>query len=172
MKPPLIRLFIRSAGLLFLVTAVAKFVAAGGSALVLHKRDPVLGIPFGTVFWIVGGIEVVVAFYCFFGKRPLLQSGVIAWLATNFVVYRLGLLWVGYHKPCSCLGNLTDALHISPQTADTVMKIILACLLIGSYGTLFWIWKENRKNPRIAAAEATFPSIEVSTEVEIPKSRS
>jgi hypothetical protein len=43
------------------------------------------------------------------------------------------------------LGNLTDALHISPQTGDIAMKIILAYLLIGSYATLFWLWRQRGK---------------------------
>jgi hypothetical protein len=43
------------------------------------------------------------------------------------------------------MGYFTDALHIPPQTADTVMKIILAYLLIGSYATLFWLWQQRKK---------------------------
>jgi hypothetical protein len=69
---------------------------------------------------------------------------VIAWLATNFFVYRCGLWWMGWHRPCSCMGNLTDALHIRPEVADNIMKVILAYLLIGSYGLLFWQWRANR----------------------------
>jgi hypothetical protein len=44
-----------------------------------------------------------------------------------------------------CLGNLTYALNISPQKADTAMKIILAYLLIGSYASLSWLWRQRRK---------------------------
>ncbi|MGH7977270.1 MAG: hypothetical protein ACREC8_11490, partial [Limisphaerales bacterium] len=73
--------------------------------------------------------------------------GFIAWLATNFFIYRLGLIHIGYHKPCSCLGTLTDALHIPAQTADTAMKIILAYLLIGSYTALLWLWRQRRLTP-------------------------
>jgi cbb3-type cytochrome oxidase subunit 3 len=36
-------------------------------------------------------------------------------------------------------------LHIPPQTADTAMKIILAYLLIGSYATLFWLWRQQKR---------------------------
>jgi hypothetical protein len=146
MKSLRLRLFLWSAGLLFVMTAIAKFVSASGSAPILLNPDRLLGIPFGTVFWIVGGIETVVAFFCFFGKSPVLQTGLVAWLATNFVVYRIGLKWVGYHKPCSCLGNLTDSLHISPEAADTAMKVVLGYLLIGSYGMLFWLWRQKRRS--------------------------
>jgi hypothetical protein len=57
------------------------------------------------------------------------------------------ILTRNYHKPCPCLGNLTDALHISPQTDNPLVKIILGYLLIGSYTTLFWLWWQIRKSP-------------------------
>jgi hypothetical protein len=137
--------FVCSAGVLLTITGTAKLISAGGNAQLLQSPDPVLSISFRQVFRVVGVLELILAAVCFFGKRVWLQAGFVAWLATCFVTYHVGLLWVGYHKPCSCLGNLTDALHIPPQAADTAMKIILGYLLIGSYATLFWLWKEKKK---------------------------
>jgi len=88
---------------------------------------------------------MAVAAVCFFGKRIALQASLVAWLATTFLIYRIGLTWIGYHKPCPCLGNLTDAIDVSPQVADYVMKAVLAYLLIGSYFILFWLWRQHRK---------------------------
>jgi hypothetical protein len=88
--------------------------------------------------------EIVIAAICFFSKWQTLALGLVAWMSTNFLVYRLGLWWMNWKKPCSCLGNLTDALHISPQTADNIMKVLLAYLLIGSYGLLIWQWQKRR----------------------------
>jgi hypothetical protein len=140
------RLFIYSAGVLLLLTAVAKFISSFGHGTILQVRDPLVGLQFRDLFRIVGGIEVVVALVCILSKRIWFPAGLVAWLATSFMAYRLNLSLIGYYKPCSCLGNLTDALHISPQTADTAMKIVLGYLLIGSYGTLFWLWKQNKQN--------------------------
>jgi len=104
----------------------------------------------------VGGIELVVALVCLVSRRTLaIKAGLIAWLATSFLIYRLGLVWVVYQKPCSCLGNLTDALHISPQIADTAMKIILAYLLIGSYATLFSLWRQRKTSVSSAVGAAS-----------------
>ena len=139
------RLFLYSAAVILVFTSVAKFVSSAGSAKILLQRDPITGFQFENLFRIVGGIEVVVALVCIFSKRILLSAGLVAWLATSFLAYRTGLVAVGYHRPCSCLGNLTDALHIPPQTADTAMKIILAYLLIDSYATLFWLWRQRKK---------------------------
>jgi hypothetical protein len=145
MQPKLVRLFLLSAGVLLSITAIAKLISASGGARILQTPDPILSVPFRYVFWVVGGIELVVALVCFLGTQVGLRAGLVAWLATGFVAYRIGLLWVGYSKPCSCLGTLTDALHMSPQTADTAMKIVLAYLLIGSYATLFWLWRQHKK---------------------------
>jgi len=56
---------------------------------------------------------------------------------------------IDYKRPCLCLGNLTTAIHVSPHTADNVMKGVLAYLLIGSYGILlheWWIKCRNRSS--------------------------
>jgi uncharacterized membrane protein len=136
--------FVFSAGFVLLLTGVAKVWSAFGSARILQNSDPILGLQFNHLMFVTGALEMVAAYLCLFSKFCHLALILVAWLATNFVFYRLGLLWVGYHKPCPCLGNFTDALHISPQTADTAMKIILAYLLIGSYSALFWLWRQKR----------------------------
>jgi hypothetical protein len=143
------RWFIYSAASVLLLTAVAKFISSAGSARILLEHDPVTDFQFNNLFRVVGSIEIAVALACIFSKRIWLPAGLLAWLATAFVAYRLGLVWLGYQRPCHCLGNLTDALHIPPQTADTAMKIILAYLLIGSYATLFWLWRQKRQIPPV-----------------------
>ena len=139
------RLFLCVAGVLLLATAAAKFIGSFGGARVLNTLDPLTGLSLRTLFRLAGGIELIVAFYCLLGRKMKFQAGFVSWLATTLVAYRLGLVLMGYHGPCNCLGNLTDALHISPQTADTAMKIILAYLLIGGYATVFWLWRQSRK---------------------------
>lgn len=146
MKLKTIQFFMYSTAILLLIVALAKFISSFGTARILQTPDPILAIPFRYVFWIVGGIEIVVATVCLFSKRLLLKAGLVAWLATSFLIYRFCLLCVGYQKPCSCLGNLTDALHLSPQITNLAMKIILGYLLLGNYATLFWLWKQSRES--------------------------
>lgn len=150
MQQRLISTFIYSAGTLLTITAIAKFISSVGSVRILQYADPILASSFKHLFWLVGTIELIISLVCFFSKRIWLPAGLIAWLATSFLAYRIGLVLVGWHKPCSCLGNLTDSLHIPPQTADTAMKIILAYLLLGSYATLFWLWRQRKKAPPVA----------------------
>jgi hypothetical protein len=50
-----------------------------------------------------------------------------------------------WHRPCGCMGSLTTALHLSDQAADNIMKVVLAYLLIGSYGLLIRQWRQEKK---------------------------
>ena len=160
MKLTLPRIFIYSAGLLLLITGGAKLYSTAGNAHILQLPDPILIMSFRHIFWIVGILELIVAAICFSNISIGLQGGLVACLATSFLVYRLGLVLIGYHKPsCSCLGNLTDALHISPQTADTTMKIILGYMLVGSYATLCWLWRQKQKVPSAAASSEISASL-------------
>jgi len=138
------RLFMLASGALLAITSLAKIISAFGITGMLDKSDPILGVHFRTLLWLAGALELMAAYICFFSKQIITQVVMIAWLSTMFLTYRLGLLLIHYHSPCPCLGNLTDAIHISPQTADTAMKIGLAYLLVGSYGILFHQWWKNR----------------------------
>ena len=135
--------FALSGGAILAITGIAKVWSGLGNSKFLAVVDPIIGIKLGFLMLAVGAAEIVFALVCFFSKRQTLALGLVAWMSTNFVVYRLGLWWIDWHRPCSCLGNLTDAIHISPQTADNIMKVLLAYLLIGSYGLLAWAWRKN-----------------------------
>jgi hypothetical protein len=141
--PKLVRYYILSVGAILGVAAIAKIVSVFGTARVLLIQDPLIGISFRKLIILAGVVELVIASLCLSTNRLKLNSLMVAWLSTSFVVYRFGLWWINWQRPCHCLGNLTDALHIPPQTADTVMKFILAYLLIGSYTMLFWFWRQK-----------------------------
>lgn len=143
-KSPLSSGFVFSAVVVLAVTGIAKVWSGLGNSKLMAVVDPIIGIKFGQLMLAVGLAEIAIALVCCFSKRQTLALGLVAWVSTNFVVYRLGLWWMNWHRPCNCLGNLTDALHLSPQTADNLMKVILAYLLIGSYGLLFWDWRQRK----------------------------
>jgi hypothetical protein len=153
MQQKLLKFCALSFGTLLLITAVAKLLSALGSAPILTYPAPLLLVSYRSVFLIVGTLELVVALNCFFSQRMVLKMALVAWLASNFLLYRLGLMWVGYRKLCPCLGQVTDALHISPETADTVMKIILLYLLIGSYAALLWLRRQKWQIPQTTAPD-------------------
>lgn len=132
--------FVISCAIIFLITGAAKIYSAFGNAQVLQVDAPVLDISFERLFILVGAIEIAISMLCFCMKRQLINLIAVFWLSSNFLLYRLIVAWTGYHKPCSCLGSLTDSLHISAATGDALMKWILVYLLVGSIGCLVMAW--------------------------------
>ena len=131
------RFFLYSAGFLLLVTGLAKIVSFFGKAKLLNAPDPITGIHFRYLLLLIGMIEISISIFCFFSRRLEFKAMLVAVLATNFALYRLGLYLMHYHSPCACLGGMTDAIGVPSAIADNVMKGVLAYLLIGSYWMLY-----------------------------------
>jgi len=138
------RFFLLSAGAALAATGLGKGLSAIGPARALDITDPLVGIPFRQLFLIVGQAEVFIAFFCLFTDKRRLSLVAVAWISTNFLVYRIGLWSVGWHHPCGCMGNLAGMLHLSDQAADNIMKVVLAYLLAGSYLLLYLDWRARR----------------------------
>jgi len=124
--------FLFSAGLIFAITGIAKIFGSFGSAKVLLELDPIVGVQFRHLMFVVGVIEIGASAFCIASARTRAAALLVAWLSCLFLFYRLGIWWLGWKVPCHCLGTLTDSLHLAPATADNLMKIVLAYLLVGS----------------------------------------
>jgi hypothetical protein len=158
MEPKWIRRFILSVGGILLAAALIRFIIATGSAQSLSLPEPMLGIPLRYAVVLVGGFELTVALICLFGKKTGLQVGLLAWLATNFLVYWIGLFWMQCQLQGTCLGSLTDPLHLSRGVTGFVMQFLPLALLLGSYAALLQLRlakgcrTESRTAPILAAA--------------------
>ncbi len=141
----IIKLFTRSAAVILLITAIAKLISFSGSAKILDQTDPILVFSFRHIFLAVGLLEVVIATLCFLPLNKFLQVSLLAWLSTIFLTYRLSLYYLNYHRPCSCLGNLTDALGVPPFLAEFFLKCVVVYLLLGSYTSLAWLYAKNQR---------------------------
>lgn len=146
--------FVLSCGPILGLTGFAKLISVFGHAKLLAMDDPIVGVPFRYLMLLVGCIELALAFVCLYTKKDNLALALIAWLATLIAGYRFGLWWLGWKRPCSCMGNLTDALGLSPEFVDSAMKVILLYLLIGSYA-LFFMLKKSRGNEMSAKTLCT-----------------
>jgi hypothetical protein len=140
------------------VTGAAKVFSAFGTAALLKSPDPILGIQFRYLMAIVGAVEIGASTICIISRSAKIPVGLIALLSTNFLFYRIGLALVGYQKPCSCLGNLTDALHISPGIAEAVIKCCLIYMLVGSYGLLALTIRGNRADILLDIRHSSSPN--------------
>jgi hypothetical protein len=142
------RWFLKVAGGTLLLTGLAKAFSATGAARALDAPDPLIGIPFRQLLLLVGLAELLIAFFCLLTEKRRFSLQAVAWISTNFLVYRLGLWLLGWHHPCACMGRLAGVLHLSDQAADNIMKGVLAFLLIGSYLLLLAQWWQARPDAR------------------------
>jgi len=137
--------YYKSVGIVLAITGLAKIVSAFGHVRILQQNDPLLNVSYQHIFEIAGFVELAVSIICMTRSNLGLKACLTGWLATIFIAYRLGSMWSGFKRPCPCLGSLTDDLHISQHAAGIFLRIVLAYLLVGSYGTLFWLWRQKRK---------------------------
>ncbi len=133
--------FLRMCCCVLFFTAAAKlWTVFGGGTQLLVVLDPVLGVEFRTVMIVSALMEIAVGMVCLL--RPSVDGLVsVVWLGVLIVSYRTAVWQSGWTKPCGCLGNLTDVLHISPELADNVMKGVLAFMLSGGISLLILHWR-------------------------------
>jgi len=122
-----------------------RFLIAAGSSPVLTLPEPMLGIPIRYAVLLIGGLELTVALICLFGKPTGLQIGWVAWLTSNFIVYRVSLFTMHCHPQSTCIGSLTDPLKLSRGISGWMMTLTPLYLLSGSYAAVSWLWLENRR---------------------------
>lgn len=137
MKTALARKLLIVAGILLIITGLAKVVSQTGMATILDTRDPIIPATMRQVLLAVGAIEILLGVLCFSSKNFRMQGALVAWFATSVLLYRGGLWYVGYTKPCSCIGTLTDVIHVDEEMADKIAKLILCYLLAVGYS--FWL---------------------------------
>jgi hypothetical protein len=125
-----------SAGTILSTTGLAKIWSAFGNAPILLTSKPIFNVPFWEAFLVAGILEVLVAVVCFTKAPSRSVAWLLIWLGASFLVYRMGLIWVGYRRPCPCLGTLVDAIHLNPTVANMAMMISLSYIILGGIWVL------------------------------------
>lgn len=126
-------MFVKSAGFVLLMAALSRFLIALEPVPFLLLPDPALGIPLRYSLLVAGGIELLFALICLFGKNIYFQTGWLVWLATNYVVFQIGLFWMHCHPQATCVGSLTDPLHLSRGFYGWITTLLRIYLVLGSY---------------------------------------
>jgi hypothetical protein len=125
------RFVLISASVLF-ITGSLKILSAFGTQQILDVSDPFFLIPFRKLLFGVGALELSIATFCVFSRNWNMKSNLIAWLTANFMLYRFGLWFIGWERPCHCLGYFFDTFHVTQGLTDMLAKVIFAWLLSGS----------------------------------------
>lgn len=140
-----------------LFVAALLLIFTGGMKLVsgiqttegtFFRMDPVITVlSRRELVMISGSFEIAIAAFIVFSERlsSLSKTVVIAWLATLFVMYRVGLRWEGEHLPCNCLGNIGALLRLSVNQTEALSGLILLYLLTFSYGYILYTEIMRRK---------------------------
>lgn len=135
------RLFIYSAGALLLAAALGMFISIWAGTGLIHPHDPLFGMTMPKFFCIVGGLELLIALICLFGKQSSLQVVLVLWLAMSFTVYETGLWAMGVSGGFrGYFGDVSAAFGISGSTADMMPKVLVVYLFTGSLLSLLWPW--------------------------------
>jgi hypothetical protein len=135
--------FLHSAAVILFLTGMAKLFSVLGTAAALEEPDALLGLSHRHIFILLGGLELALSAFLLMGRSPQVKLALVAWLATNFLVYRLGLWSMGAPNLCNCLGNLNDYLPVSPRTLNAAAFAALGWLLAGSYTFLIAAWRNR-----------------------------
>jgi hypothetical protein len=146
MESKIIRFFNYSTGALLLAVAAALFISSRVGANLILPHDPIFQISIRHLFWIVGGVCLVMAVVALWGEPTFMRAMVIAWLVTNLAVYRLGCLWYGAHSLSGYLGSFAAAFGVSAAAAGTLAEATLGWLVLGSYFILIGLWWLQRQN--------------------------
>lgn len=150
--------FFHSVAGLLLFVALAKFFSAFGSARILEYSDPLLGFKNRQVLVFVGFVECFILGYVLLGSSLRSKCLLLLWLSSSFVLYRLGIWLMLSVKPCPCLGTLTERLAVKPSTIDSVLKLIIAYIFIGSACCLISDWLRGKQSAHIEVTEPTLSS--------------
>lgn len=132
-----IRLFTCSSGALLLALAsAAVIVNLAGPKDLVPVRDLVTGAPFNYTLWVAGGLALAIGLLALVTNRPAWAGIGLAWLATNFLVYRAGLASMGCGSLTGFLGSITYEFGISARSAAFLLDVMFGYLLAGSLALL------------------------------------
>lgn len=138
--------FLYSAAVILFFTAMVELSGAIGAAQILDEPDPLLLLSNRLVLALVGVLELLLSAYLLLGQYGWAKPGLTAWLATNLLVYRLGVWRAGAPNFSDCVGNFNEWLPVSPRILHVIMVAALGFLIIGSYTFLIMNWSSNRKS--------------------------
>ena len=133
--------FLRSGSLILLTVGIAKLLGSFGNDGILDQDDPVFKVSLRFLTRWVGSLEILVSIICFLSRKHGFSAALIAIMATDFAIYRVGMMLTGSHRTCPCLGSITGFLHIPNVLADRIATMLFLYLIVGSYVAVFWLWR-------------------------------
>jgi hypothetical protein len=105
----------------------------------------VLNLQLPVLFWTVGGMLLMTALFCLFGRQTNLQLTIVLWLATNLIVYRIGLHYMGAKGGVQgYLGEMGDAFGASTSVMSWLLAVSVGYLFVGSSLVMILAWTSEK----------------------------
>ena len=150
MPPKPIQLFKDSAGVILLAVGTALFLTNWTNpADLVTPLDPVLSLSLRTVFWVAGGVAMIVALICLFANRMEWPLCLLAWLGLNGLVYIGGTHLQGYQGVAGFLEGLSYAFRLPPDLGDVLVSLLAGYLLAGGIVSLLWLRKLEKADGKL-----------------------
>jgi hypothetical protein len=144
--------FIRSAAFLLAFSGVMKVMSTAGDAQVLADLDPLFHIRMRPVLLFIGCSELALSWVLFSEQfsssaKPVL----VLWISSCFIIYRAGLVSIGFHGYCACMGQVFSILGIEDTVASNILVVLVIYMFTGSLLILLiqMIRKQRRKSPKV-----------------------
>ncbi len=137
MKSDFSKLFIFSAQSILVVTGAAKVFSATGDASILNIPDPVFGLKYAVLMFVVGLTEILASISLFVIKPLWIRYSVIFCFGFGFFLYNLSLSINRLDQWCPCLGTLTDRLRLNPTLIHRALGAVVLYLILGSLIGIF-----------------------------------
>lgn len=116
--------------ILLIVTAALKFNSLEQNAKLAREPDVVFNfVNKGSLHKVTCVLEVVVAILILINTTPRQKAITLLTIAFLFLSYRIGLYYVGYSGPCSCLG-IVNPFGLSTTTVTRLSDTMLFLMLI------------------------------------------
>ena len=147
--------FYRAAGMLLVLTAIAKLYTAGGTARILGTQDQLLHIGYRPLLFLTALLEIGVALFLLGSRGELKRSLVLLWLSANFICYHLANYLLGIHY-CPCLGTLEDRLPLPRGLASIILQVLALYWVIGGLSSLWRLWGSERWARLALASRSVF----------------
>lgn len=154
------RWFIYSAVLILILTAGGKLTSLTSSARILTLPDPLFSFVTNQhLLLLAAGLEIATVIGVFCLREERYRLALILWLSSLFVMYRLGLWWIGYKGYCGCLGHTAETLGITKETAESLTLGALVYLVVGA--ALFFArvhWRKHQNCAPVSGFTSVNPS--------------
>jgi len=141
--------FFNSAAMLLILTAVAKFCSAAGTAKILLQQDQLLHVNIRLLMLGAAASECAIAFFLLRSRHELKRALALFWLSGNFMAYRFANQALGIHY-CPCLGTLAQNLPLTQARLDLILTVLVIYWFLGSSYILWRAWVQAQE----AAVEA------------------